>query len=114
MKSYYKNGFAKPYVRNYDLLRTETATNNVYKDYRINKALENLGALRQKLRGITTVTRMSSRILRRYSEVSNPCFPKLATPSDLTAAVPGGMAMMIADARAPEKTLFHLSPLVPS
>jgi hypothetical protein len=54
MRSYYKNGFAKHYVRDHDVLRIEAATNNVYKDYGINKAVENLGPLRQKLQGITT------------------------------------------------------------
>ena len=54
MRSYYKNGFAKHYVRDHDILRIEAATNNVYKDYGINKAVENLGPLRQKLQGITT------------------------------------------------------------
>ena len=54
MRSYYKNGFAKHYVRDHDILRIEAATNNVYKDYGINKAVENLAPLRQKLQGITT------------------------------------------------------------
>jgi hypothetical protein len=59
MRSYYKNGFAKHYVRDHDILRIEAATNNVYKDYGIKKAVENLGPLREKLQGITT----------RYQEV---------------------------------------------
>jgi hypothetical protein len=59
MRSYYKNGFAKHYVRDYDVLRIEAATNNVYKDYGINKAVENLVALREKMQGIAT----------RYQEV---------------------------------------------
>jgi hypothetical protein len=50
MRSYYKNGFAKHYVRDH---RVEAATNNVKKDYNINKAVENLPALREKLQGIT-------------------------------------------------------------
>jgi hypothetical protein len=54
MRSYYKNGFAKHYVRDHDVLRIEAATNNVYKDYGINKAVENLVPLREKLQGITT------------------------------------------------------------
>jgi hypothetical protein len=54
MRSYYKNGFAKHYVRDHDVLRIEAATNNVYKDYGINKAVENLAPLREKMRGITT------------------------------------------------------------
>jgi hypothetical protein len=59
MRSYYKNGFAKHYVRDHDVLRIEAATNNVYKDYNIRKAVENLVPLREKLQGITT----------RYQEV---------------------------------------------
>jgi hypothetical protein len=59
MRSYYKNGFAKHYVRDYDVLRIEAATNNVYKDYGIKKAVENVVALREKMQGITT----------RYQEV---------------------------------------------
>jgi len=54
MRSYYKNGFAKHYVRDHDVFRVEAATNNVYKDYGINKAVENLPALRQRMQGITT------------------------------------------------------------
>jgi hypothetical protein len=59
MRSYYKNGFAKHYVRDHDVLRIEAATNNVKKDYDINKGVENLAPLREKLQGITT----------RYQEV---------------------------------------------
>ncbi|HUL13030.1 MAG TPA: hypothetical protein VLU73_12790 [Methylococcaceae bacterium] len=58
MRSYYKNGFAKHYVRDHDVLRIEAATNNVT-DYGINKNVENLSALRDKLQAITT----------RYQEV---------------------------------------------
>jgi len=58
MRSYYKNGFAKHYVRDYDLLRIEAATNNV-RDYGINKAVDNLVPLREKMQAITT----------RYQEV---------------------------------------------
>lgn len=59
MRSYYKNGFAKHYVRDHDVLRIEAASNNVKKDYGINKGVENLPALREKLQGVTT----------RYQEV---------------------------------------------
>jgi len=52
--------------------------------------------------------------LRRDPEVSNPYFPKLTHPSDLTLAGPRGTAMMFANARASEKTLFDLPPLVSS
>jgi hypothetical protein len=59
MRSYYKNGFAKHYVRDHDVLRIEASTNNVYQDYHVNKAVENLVPLREKMQGITT----------RYQEV---------------------------------------------
>jgi hypothetical protein len=52
IRSHYKNGFIKQYVRDNHLLRTEAATNNV-NDYRVAKAMENLPALRQTLQGIT-------------------------------------------------------------
>src|SRR5207302_9604990 len=53
MRSYYKNGFAKHYVRDHDVLRFETASNDVKGDYGINKAVDNLVPLREKLQGIT-------------------------------------------------------------
>jgi len=53
MRSYYKNGFAKHYVRDHDVLRFETASNDVKGDYGINKAVENLVPLREKLQSIT-------------------------------------------------------------
>jgi hypothetical protein len=53
MRSYYKNGFAKHYVRDHDVLRFETASNDVKGDYGINKAVKNLVPLREKLQGIT-------------------------------------------------------------
>ena len=59
MRSYYKNGFAKHYVRDHDVLRIEAATNDVFQDYHVRKAVENLVPLREKMQGITT----------RYQEV---------------------------------------------
>jgi hypothetical protein len=53
MRSYYKNGFAKHYVRDHDVLRFETASNDVKGDYGINKAVKNVVTLREKLQGIT-------------------------------------------------------------
>jgi len=46
-------------VRDHDVLRIDAATNNVYQDYHINKAVDNLIPLREKMQGITT----------RYQEV---------------------------------------------
>jgi hypothetical protein len=52
IRSHYRKGFLKQYVRDRFLLRTEPATNNIYTDYGIGKAVENLAPLRKKLDGI--------------------------------------------------------------
>jgi hypothetical protein len=52
IRAHYRNGFAKQYVRDRRLLRTEPATNNVL-DYGVNKGVENLPVLRAKLHAIT-------------------------------------------------------------
>lgn len=51
IRSHYKNGFIKQYVRDKSNLRTEPATNNVT-DFGVGKAIENLPLLREKLSGI--------------------------------------------------------------
>ncbi len=51
IRSHYGNGFIKQYVRDHLLLRTEPATNNVA-DYAVNKAIDHLPQLRQKLSSI--------------------------------------------------------------
>jgi hypothetical protein len=48
IRSHYGHGFAKQYVRDDRLLRTEPATNNVY-DYGVNKGVENLPRLRDRM-----------------------------------------------------------------
>jgi hypothetical protein len=48
IRSHYGHGFAKQYVRDDRLLRTEPATNNVY-DYGVNKDVENLPQLRNRM-----------------------------------------------------------------
>ena len=48
IRSHYKHGFIKQYVRDHLLLRTEPATNNVG-DYAVPKAIDHLSGLRQKL-----------------------------------------------------------------
>jgi hypothetical protein len=45
IRSHYRNGFIKQYVRDHLLLRTEAATNNV-QDYGLHKAGENLPQLK--------------------------------------------------------------------
>jgi hypothetical protein len=51
IRSHYRNGFIKQYVRDHLILRTEAATNNMT-DYGVNKAIEHLPALRDKLSAI--------------------------------------------------------------
>jgi hypothetical protein len=51
VRSHYRNGFIKQYARDHLILRTEAATNNVT-DYGVNKAIEHLPALRDKLSAI--------------------------------------------------------------
>ena len=48
IRSHYAHGFAKQYVRDHRLLRTEPATNDVT-DYGVNKKVENLPHLRQRM-----------------------------------------------------------------
>ncbi len=51
IRSHYGNGFIKQYVRDHLILRTGSASNNV-KDYGVNKSVENLPLLREKLSAI--------------------------------------------------------------
>jgi hypothetical protein len=51
IRSHYGNGFIKQYVRDHLILRTEPASNNV-NDYGVNKAVENLPALRKAMSAI--------------------------------------------------------------
>lgn len=49
IRSHYKHGFLKQYIRDSRILRTESATNNIYEDYGITKDVANLPQLRHKL-----------------------------------------------------------------
>lgn len=51
IRSHYRNGFIKQYVRDHLLLRTEAATNNV-QDYGLPKAVDNLPELKKKMASI--------------------------------------------------------------
>jgi hypothetical protein len=51
IRSHYRNGFLKQYVRDHVLLRTEPASNNVA-DYGVKKAVENLPQLRKKISAV--------------------------------------------------------------
>lgn len=68
IRSHYGHGFAKQYVRDDRLLRTEPATNNVY-DYGVKKDVENLPLLRDRM----------SEIVDNYHNVQQ----------DVRAALPG-------------------------
>lgn len=52
IRSHYRKGFLKQYVRDRHLLRTEPATNNIFTDYGIGKDVKNLPQLRDRLSGI--------------------------------------------------------------
>src|SRR5918995_7022552 len=52
IRSHYGHGFAKQYVRDNRLLRTEPATNDV-RNYGVNKSVENLPQLRQRMSDTT-------------------------------------------------------------
>src|SRR5258705_2584148 len=51
IRSHYRNGFIKQYVRDHIILRTEPASNNVT-DYGGNKAIEHLPASRDKMAAV--------------------------------------------------------------
>ena len=51
IRSHYRNGFIKQYVRDHLILRTEPASNNVT-DYGVKKAVANLASLRGNLSAI--------------------------------------------------------------
>jgi hypothetical protein len=51
IRSHYRHGFIKQYVRDHLILRTEATTNDVT-DYGVNKAVEHLPALRNRLGAI--------------------------------------------------------------
>src|SRR5436190_6173284 len=67
IRSHYRKGFLKQYVRDRFILRTETATNNISTDYGIGKAVANLPPLRQRLNGI----------IDRYLEVQQDILEKI-------------------------------------
>jgi hypothetical protein len=51
VRNHYGNGFIKQYIRDHLILRTEAASKNV-NDYGVNKAVENLPALRKAMSAI--------------------------------------------------------------
>jgi hypothetical protein len=71
IRSNYRKGFLKQYVRDRLVLRTESATNNISTDYGIGKAAENLPQLRQRL----------GDIIDRYMDVQQDIWKPLWTES---------------------------------
>jgi hypothetical protein len=84
LRSHYGHGFAKQYVRDDRLLRTEPATNSVY-DYGVNKDLENLPQLRARMsESIDNYHNVQQDVLETF--VARGQLRKLAAPTIL----PGG------------------------
>jgi hypothetical protein len=79
IRSHYGHGFAKQYVRDDGILRTEPATNSVY-DYGVNKDVENLPQLRERMSGIIdNYHNVPQDILETF--VDRGQLPKLAEPT---------------------------------
>ena len=79
IRSHYRNGFIKQYVRDHLILRTEAASNNV-NDYGLNKAVEHLPALRDKLSAINdSYLNVQQDILETF--VDRGQLQRLATPT---------------------------------
>jgi hypothetical protein len=94
IRSHSRNGFIKQYLRDHLMLCTEGATNNVT-DYGVNKAVEHLPALRDKLSAINdNYLDIQQYILRRLSIAGisksspNPSSPRPQTHSRPQARQP--------------------------
>ena len=92
IRSHYRNGFIKQYVRDHVILRTEPASNNVT-DYGVDKAIEHLPALRDKMAAvIDNYLEVQQDILetfvdRGHSESSpNPPSPRPANASPVSSS----------------------------
>jgi hypothetical protein len=118
IRSHYRNGFIKQYVRDHLILRTEAATNNVT-DYGVNKAVENLPALRDKLAAINdNYLDIQQDILETF--VDRGQLQNLAQPTHTPSGkrIPGlkldnprQLALMHALVRfAPDRSVRHLQP----
>jgi hypothetical protein len=82
IRSHYAHGFAKQYLRDHRLLRTEPATNDVT-DYGVNKKVENLPHLRQRMSEIIDHYHDAQQdILETF--VDRGQLQKLAAPTTLT------------------------------
>src|ERR1700726_2686023 len=79
IRSHYRNGFIKQYVRDHLILRTEAASNNV-NDYGVKKAVENLPVLQNSLSAINdTYLNVQQDILETF--VDRGQLRKLAEPT---------------------------------
>jgi len=100
MRSFNKNGFAKHYVRDHEVLRFETASNDVKGDYGINKSVETWPPCEKNCRVSPSAIRMCSRISWRPfsiaanydSSASRPCWP-------MASAFPGSNWTMLGNWR---------------
>src|SRR5271170_1669456 len=81
IRSHYGHGFAKQYVRDGRILRTEPATNNVY-DYGVNKDVENLPQLRDRMSEIVDNCHNAHRTSWRALSIEAKLL-KLAEPTTL-------------------------------
>ena len=89
IRSHYGHGFIKQYVRDHLILRTEPASNNV-NDYGVNKAVENLPALRKAMSAINdNYLNVQQDILETF--VDRGQLRKLAEPTITSAGkrIPG-------------------------
>jgi hypothetical protein len=89
VRSHYGNGFIQQSVRDHLILRTEPATNHV-NDYGVNKAVENLPKLREKLSAIIdNYQNVQQDILETFIDRGLLC--KLAEPTVLACGkrIPG-------------------------
>jgi hypothetical protein len=87
IRSHYRNRFIKQCVRDHLILRTEAATNNVT-DYGVNKAVEHLPALRDKLWAINDkYLEIQQDILETF--VDRGQFQDLAKPTSSGKRIPG-------------------------
>jgi hypothetical protein len=89
IRSHYRNGFIKQYVRNHLILRTEAASNNV-NDYGVKKAVENLPVLQKALSAINdNYLNVQQDILETF--VDRGQLRKLAEPTITTTGkrIPG-------------------------
>jgi hypothetical protein len=80
IRSHYRNGFIKQYVRGHLILRTQAASNNV-NDYGGKKAVENLPVLQKSLSAINVTASTSSRISWRPLSIAASCESSRNRPS---------------------------------